>query len=76
MTLAKMVAIHGARPFRPFDIYIADGRVIRISHPEILVIGGRTVTVHQEADTEEVLDLLLVASLKSVAISRPPRNGN
>jgi hypothetical protein len=66
MTTEQMRAMHQARPFVPFDIHLADGRSIPVEHPELLAVsrGGRTLGVAVENDTIEIVDLLLVTSLK------------
>ena len=66
MTVQQLRTMHQARPFKPFDIHLADGRAIAVEHPELLALtpGGRTIAVAVEADAVEVIDLLLVTSLK------------
>ena len=66
MTVQQLRNMHQARPFRPFDIHLADGRSISVEHPELLAVtlGGRTIAVAVEEDAVEVIDLLLVTSLK------------
>jgi hypothetical protein len=66
MTIEQLRKLHQARPFRPFDIYLADGRSLPVDHPELLAIPppGRTVGVGLDDGTIEIVDLLLVTSLK------------
>ena len=66
MTIQQLRNMHQAKPFKPFDIHLADGRSIPVDHPELLAItsGGRTIGVAVEEDAIEVIDLLLVTSLK------------
>ena len=66
MTTQQLRNMHQAQPFRPFDIHLADGRSIPVDHPELLAItaGGRTIGVAVDDDAIEVIDLLLVTSLK------------
>jgi hypothetical protein len=66
MTLEQLRKIHQARPFRPFDIHLADGRVLPVDHPELLAVAplGRTIGVGCADGTIEVIDVLLVTSLK------------
>ena len=66
MTFQQLRNMHQARPFKPFDIRLADGRSIPVDHPELLAVtsGGRTIGVAVEEDAIEVIDLLLVSSLK------------
>jgi len=45
---------------------LADGRSVSVNHPELLLVasGGRTIAVEVEPDAVEIIDLLLVSSLK------------
>jgi hypothetical protein len=56
-----------ATPFHAFALHMADGRAIRVLHPETVAMSrsGRTVAVIDgDADAFETVDLLLVTSLK------------
>ena len=66
MTIQQIQELHQARPFRPFDIHLADGRSIPVEHLEFLAQspGGRTIAVGRADDTIETVDVLLVTSLK------------
>jgi hypothetical protein len=66
MTIEQLKMMHQARPFKPFDIFLADGRSISVEHPELLSrsSSGRTIAVAVENDAIEIVDLLLVNSLK------------
>ncbi len=66
MTIEQLRSIHGARPFRPFTIRTADGREIRVAHPDCLAMSqsGRTVVIVHPDDSLSILDLLLVTELK------------
>jgi hypothetical protein len=66
MTIEQLQQLHSARPFQPFDIHLADGRVLSVEHPELLARSqsGRTIVVARPDDTLEIVDLLLVVSLK------------
>jgi hypothetical protein len=71
MTGEQILQMHQARPFRPFNIQLADGRAVPVEHAECLAItpAGRTIGVAQSDNTIEIIDLLLVTSL------RPRPNG-
>ncbi len=66
MTIEQLRKMHQARPFQPFDIHLADGRSLPVEHPEFLLQtpGGRTIAVGLADETTEIVDLLLVTSLK------------
>jgi hypothetical protein len=71
MTIEQLQNLHQARPFQPFDIHIADGRVLPVDHPELLAVPppSRTIGVGCLDGTIEIVDLLLVTSLKPRASS-------
>jgi len=76
MTIDQLRQMHQARPFRPFDIHLADGRSLPVEHPEFLSqsAGGRTLAVAvPDTDAIEVVDLLLVTSLKQRPDGTPRR---
>ena len=66
MTLEQLRKMHQTRPFQAFEIHLADGRALPVEHPEVLAITppGRTIGVGLTDGTIEVVDLLLVTSLK------------
>jgi hypothetical protein len=66
MTIEQLRRKHQARPFQAFDIHLADGRSVPVDHPEVLAIPppGRTIGVGLQDGTIEIIDLLLVTSLK------------
>jgi hypothetical protein len=76
MTIEQLRRLHLARPFQPFDIHLADGRVLPVEHPEFLAQSpsGRTIGVGHDDGTIETVDLLLVVSLKPRP-QPPPRRG-
>jgi len=66
MTIERLTQAHNARPFQPFRIHLADGRVLDVPHPECLAYApqARTVVVVKPDESFEVVDLLLVTSLE------------
>jgi len=75
MTSIELRKFHQAQPFQPFDIYIADGRKVQVDHSELLAVSpsGRTLAVYDESDAAEIIDLLLVTSLKRRSGKQPHR---
>ena len=71
MTIQELRKVHQATPFRPFTIYLADGREFLIPHRDFLSQSpvGRTVIVYNADGSFDILDLLLVTDLK---VSPPP----
>ncbi len=66
MTIEQLRQVLHAAPFRPFTIHLADGRQIRVPHPDFVAQShtGRTIIVTHEDDTFSIIDLLLVTELK------------
>jgi hypothetical protein len=66
MTIEQLRQLHSARPFKPFDIHLADGRTLSVEHPELLAMSpsGRVIHVGHPDDTFETIDMILVVSLK------------
>jgi len=68
MTTKQLKDLYEARPFKPFNIHLADGEVLPVKHPEFMWIhpGGRTLCVARgthEEDGTAIVDLLLVTQL-------------
>jgi hypothetical protein len=66
MTIEQLRQLHLRRPFQPFDVHLADGRALPVEHPEFLSQSpmGRTIAIGLADGTHEIVDLLLVTSLK------------
>ena len=73
MTIEKLRTLHEARPFRPFTIHLADGRSVRVEHPEFLARSpsGRTIYVEEPGDLGHHIDLLLLTDLSPDNGARP-----
>ena len=66
MTMQEIRQAHHAEPFHPFTIRMADGRILRVPHPDFLLTPptGRTIVVHMPDDSHAIIDLMLVAELE------------
>jgi hypothetical protein len=71
MTVEQFKRLQAARPFQPFVIHLADGRQFPVRHPEAtnLSPSGRTVLVFNRDKLFEILDMLLVTSLRPMSDS-------
>jgi len=69
MTTQQLQNVYDARPFKPFNIHLADGRVLPVPHREFLTHSpsGRTVIVFDAEDNFSIIDLLLVTRLEVLA---------
>jgi hypothetical protein len=65
MTAKEFRNLYQAEPFRPFTIYLADGRQIPVRHQEFAMLSpsGRTLIVYQDDDSFQVVDLMLATGL-------------
>jgi len=55
-----------AHPFKPFTLYMADGRRLRVTHPDFIAMSatGRTATVYDRGeDGADQVDVLLVTRI-------------
>jgi len=77
MTTDQLKNVWKAQPFRPFAIHLADGRKIQVVHPDFLSRSpsGRTIIVHQQDESFNIIDLLLVTDLEITANGHGKRRG-
>ena len=63
--LERIRELYWAKPFQPFTIYLADGRSVAVSHPELMAIGpaGRTISVYQLDNSLSTINLSLVTDV-------------
>ena len=59
-------ALH-RQPFEPFTIRLADGRSLRIPHPDFVAVGPRRIVVVGEDDSWSIIEPLLIVSLEGEA---------
>ena len=66
MDYDKIKEFHERRPFQPFDIRTADGRVYTVEHPEFLMQSHNrlTVTYTTEDDRAVALDARQITALE------------
>lgn len=75
MTIEELRKHHQARPFKAFDVCLADGRAFPVEHPEFLAQSplGRTIVITLDDGTSEIIDLPMVTSLKGWPNGHKPR---
>jgi hypothetical protein len=67
MTSEEVRKFQRAKPFELFDIYLADGRIVHIPHPDFVYvppINERTVVVTDDRGVPEHINILVVVSIK------------
>lgn len=53
-----------AQPFQPFDLCLADGRRVAVTHPEFVAMTNRIVVVLDENNFSKTVEPLLIFSLE------------
>jgi hypothetical protein len=76
--IKQLRALHQAEPFRPFAVYLADGRELLVSSRESLASSpnGRALVVAHPDDHIEFVSLADVVDVKVLGSSRSGGNGN
>ena len=67
MTADNIADLFAARPFRPFRLYLADGRIVPVTTSDVLTVSaeGRVFSVFDpDTDELEIIDLLQVVSIR------------
>ena len=66
MTVEQFRQFHARRPFEPFVIHLADQRFFGIRDPDAVTpsLSGRTATLLNADGKLEVIDMLLVTSIR------------
>lgn len=83
MTIERFREAVQARPFKPFTLYTADGRVYHVSHPEFILLAPkaeRTFVLYNAASRDPehyvVLDLLLISAIEFGGQARQRRKAS
>lgn len=81
MTINQLRKAVRGESFRAFTVCLADGRQLRVTHPECIAIppeAARTFVVAERDEDYRIIDLLMVTSIDFVgsASSRKRRVGN
>jgi hypothetical protein len=67
MTFERLSDFCTAAPFVSFDLFLSDGRVIRVNHPDYISLdplGGSAAVFYETSDLVEVIDLPAIISLR------------
>ena len=66
MQIKELQNVYRTQPFQPFIIHMADGRGIRVDHPEFMALSpvGRSAVVFDKDGGFEIIDVLLVTGLE------------
>lgn len=78
MTIEQLRRVWTREPFDPFEVYLADGRVIPVPHRDFMIVPPKAERTFGVADDEgviETIDLLMVVSIKPLSRSRRRKAG-
>ena len=67
MTSDQLRMMVRSRPFEPFRMFLAEGRELHVSHPEMVAITGNghtAIVTLPEGEDYEVIDILLVTGIR------------
>jgi hypothetical protein len=66
MRIQELHELRDATPFRPFVIRTADGHSVPVHHHDLMISApnGRTVIVYQPDSSFDIVDVMLVTSLR------------
>jgi hypothetical protein len=75
VTSDQVTRLQNSAPFKPYLILLADGRSIHIRHPDFVSVSDKEqlLFVYDLRDNVEIIDLLLVVSLRygsSIAVRK------
>ncbi len=67
MTQRELKAVHGAMPFRPVKLHLADGDVLNVRHREFMARSpsGRTIIVFGEDDDMNIVNDSMIARIET-----------
>jgi hypothetical protein len=73
MTPKDILDLIQQRPFEPFRLYLSDGAVFEVRHPELAMVGRSTVTVGipSKDSQEPVYDHLVKCTLVHITRTEP-----
>jgi hypothetical protein len=63
------------QPFQPFELCLADGRRVAVTHPEFVAMNQRIVIVTDEKSSTKILEPPLIVSLEPLPVSKKRGNG-
>jgi hypothetical protein len=79
-TFSELKALYDARPFRPFEVVLDDGRRLLVDEPYFIgwSTRNRTINWSNHQDTIDVIPMTSVAAVKRLGATRRPnkRNGS
>jgi hypothetical protein len=77
MNIERIRKLRNAKPFRPFELVVADGAVVRIDRPLAIALApnGRSVAGYDPVGKSFYFSLAELSDLRLVRARRVNRNG-
>ena len=77
MNVTALRTLHQTIPFVPFTICLADGRKLHVRHNEFLSIApsGRVAVLHHDDDTFTMIDVNLIVTVDTGAVTAGGQQG-
>jgi hypothetical protein len=76
MTIEQLRSVHGAKPFRPYTLKLADGSRVRVRGPQFLVSPSRRTVVVVTGNGDGDFQIIDLVDAIQVGNRRPkPGNG-
>lgn len=78
MTFETLRGVIRAQPFAPFTLHLADGRALRVRHPEFVGFIGdkrRLIVSFEGSGHFELVDLLLINGVEVGGLPRRRKAG-
>ena len=75
MQVKELRSVYRAQPFKPFIVRLADGRSVRVRHPEFMALSptGRSAVVYAKGGGFEIVDLPLIAGIEVPGVNATSR---
>lgn len=66
MTAEQVARLQCAAPFKPYWLQLTDGRSLYVDHPDFVSVSeeDQLIRVEEESGAIEIIDLMLVVSLR------------
>ena len=76
MKMSRLRELQQAEPFRPYTLVMADGRQLRVKHPEFVLLhpDKRTVVLVEESHRTHILDVRMATDAILDVMSDPRMN--
>ena len=66
MQARQLRTVYRSQPFKPFVMQVADGRSVRVHHPELMALSptGRSAVVYAKDDGFDIIDVPSITGIE------------